>query len=141
LPGSSSAVPPDLSSTPQNGSVGGRISSSSNKSQTQREDLGTQVMEGLVVRGTKFTTTVPEGAQGNDRPLITVREQWIAQDSGLTVLSHIVDPRNGETTVKMTDISTTEPDFSLFAPPPDYSVVEETGAFQIHFYAQTKGKQ
>ncbi len=120
--------------------TGGMTSNGSN-GRTQREDLGTQAMQGLIVQGTKFTTTVPVGAQGNDRPLITVRDQWVARDLGLTVLSHIVDPRNGETTVKMTEISTTEPDPSLFVPPPDYSVVDETGAFQIKFYAQPKQQQ
>ncbi len=109
--------------------------------QEEREDLGTKEMEGVVVHGTKFTATVPAGAQGNDRPLVTVREQWVAPGLGLTVLNHILDPRNGETTVKLTNISTTGHDPTLFMPPADYSVVEETGEFQFNVYPQPKEKQ
>lgn len=32
------------------------------------EELGTETMEGLAVKGTKTTTTFPAGSQGNDRP-------------------------------------------------------------------------
>src|SRR6202041_693301 len=97
----------------QDADTQGVASDDSNRSRDEREKLGAQTVEGAVVHGTKFTTTVPAGAQGNDQPLITVREQWVAADSGLTVLNHILDPRNGETTVKLTDISTTGSDASL----------------------------
>lgn len=115
--------------------------SAPDKPQFQVEDLGPQVMEGLAVHGTKHTTTVPVGAQGNDRPLVTVRELWVSRDYGFTVLSHVLDPRSGETTAKMTDISTSEPDPSQFAPPSDYSVVDESGPFKIKFYPQPKQQQ
>lgn len=142
LPDSVSAPGRAFSSAPPAALARGASSNGSSRSPIEKEeDMGTQVIEGLVVQGTKFTTTVPAGAEGNDEPLITVREQWLARDSGLTVLSHLLDPENGETVIKLTEISTTEPDPSLFVPPPDYAVVEETGAFQINFHAQSKEKQ
>ena len=48
------------------------------------------------------------------------------------------DPRQGESTRKLTNISRDEPDPSLFAPPPDYSVVEEKGAFTIGWGSEAK---
>jgi hypothetical protein len=34
------------------------------------------------------------------------------------------DPRNGETTTKIENLSRTQPDQDLFLPPPDYKIVE-----------------
>ncbi len=41
---------------------------------TAQEDLGAHTIEGLFVKGTRMTTTVPTGAQGNDRPIVIVEE-------------------------------------------------------------------
>jgi len=42
-----------------------------------REDLGTQVVEGVVATGTRNTTTIPAGTIGNEQPILIVSEQWL----------------------------------------------------------------
>ena len=90
-------------------------------------------MEGLTVTGTRHTTIVPVGAQGNDRPITSVSETWFSHDLKAAVLTTTTDPRNGKTTMRLTNIVIGEPDPMLFQPPPDYSVVDETGPSQIQF--------
>ena len=95
------------------------------------EDLGTQTIEGIVARGRRTTMTYPVGSQGNDRPIVVTNEFWSAEDLRVLILSKHNDPRNGESTMKLTNISRTEPDPALFQLPGDYKVVDETGPFTI----------
>lgn len=98
---------------------------------TTSEDLGTQMMEGVLVEGRRHTTTWPVGSAGNDRPLTTTHERWFSAALKLEVLSRSDDPRNGQHTHKITNLSTGEPDAALFQPPPGYTVKDETGEFEI----------
>src|SRR5262249_45265141 len=84
------------------------------------EDLGMQLMDGLWVHGSKTTMTIRANSQGNDRPLVTVIEQWISEELQVAVLTKRSDPRNGETTDRLTNIDRSEPDPALFRPPADY---------------------
>ncbi len=95
--------------------------------------LGTQVMEGLVVDGLRVTRTIPANSIGNDKPIVIVDEVWRSQDIGMAVLSKTDDPRTGEVTIKLSNISRAEPDPALFQPPPGYTVVDETTNFKIVF--------
>jgi hypothetical protein len=88
------------------------------------EDLGTQVMEGLLVHGTRTTTTIPTCAQGNDRPFTTVSELWVSDEMKLIVLSKHFDPRYGESTILLQDLQRSEPDISLFQVPSDYTLIQ-----------------
>jgi hypothetical protein len=88
------------------------------------EDLGTQQMEGLTVYGTKTTTTIPAGALGNDRPMETVSESWFSKELNIYVLIKNSDPRNGENTIRTTNIDRSEPDPSLFQVPPGYTLMK-----------------
>lgn len=89
------------------------------------EDLGTQVMEGLSVQGKRVTHTIPAGQMGNERPIETVTETWYSQDLQGVVMSKTIDPRNGESTYKLTNISRAEPDPALFQVPSDYTVTRD----------------
>jgi hypothetical protein len=91
------------------------------------EDLGTQIIEGVAAQGHRRTTTYPANAFGNDRPVVTTSEVWTSTDLRVTVLSKSSDPRSGETTMRLTNISRVEPDPALFQPPPDYRIEEQTG--------------
>jgi hypothetical protein len=98
-----------------------------NNDEYQRESLGTQTMEGLVVEGTRITMTIPEGAIGNDRPIKTVIEQWFSPDLQLYVMTKNSDPRNGESITRLTEVSRSEPDSSLFLVPANYRVLNGVG--------------
>ncbi|HLI83001.1 MAG TPA: hypothetical protein VKV17_03735 [Bryobacteraceae bacterium] len=101
------------------------------------EKLAPQIIEGVLAEGMRHTTTYPVGSQGNDRPFSVTYETWTSPDlKGLTVLSKMNDPRSGENTTRLTNISRDEPDPGLFQPPPDYQVVDETGPFTMHFGQQ-----
>jgi hypothetical protein len=99
--------------------------------QTSHEELGQQMIEGVLAKGQRYVQTWPVGSQGNDRPFQTTSETWMSTDLNLVVLSKNVDPRSGENSMKLLNISRAEPSASLFAPPPDYTVVDETGPFEI----------
>ena len=102
---------------------------STSDSQTQRpqfshESLGTQMIEGVLAEGSRTTVVYPIGAVGNDRPITTVSETWISLELKTVVLSKNSDPRSGDSTTRLTDISRSEPDPSLFQIPSDYQVVD-----------------
>lgn len=90
------------------------------------EDLGTQVMEGLSVQGKRITHTIPAGQVGNERAISSVTETWYSQDLQAVVMSKSSDPRNGDTSYKLTNISRAEPDAALFQVPGDYTVTDNT---------------
>lgn len=98
-----------------------------NRPERVTESLGTQVIEGVLVEGTKTTTTFPVGVMGNDRPIIRVTESWHSPDLKITVLSKNSDPRMGESSMRLQNIDRTEPEAGLFRVPPDYEVVDENG--------------
>jgi hypothetical protein len=104
--------------------------------QVSDEKLETQTIEGVLAEGTRHTMTWPVDSQGNDRPISVVNETWTAVNLKVVVLSRNNDPRSGENTQKLVNISQAEPDASLFQPPPDYSVVDESGAFTIKWGSQ-----
>jgi hypothetical protein len=89
------------------------------------ESLGTQTIEGVLAEGTRTTVTYPVGFMGNDRPITTVSETWMSLDLKAVVLSKMSDPRNGESTTRLTNIVIAEPDPALFQVPADYSIVDE----------------
>jgi hypothetical protein len=88
------------------------------------EDLGTQVMEGVQVTGTRSTQTIPVGKIGNDRPIVITTEVWTSPDLKTTVLSKRSDPRMGDQTFKLTNIQRSEPDPSNFTVPSDFKITE-----------------
>jgi hypothetical protein len=98
--------------------------SQTERPQISRESLGTQTVEGVLAEGTRATMVFPIGAVGNDRPITTVSESWMSPELKMVVLSKNSDPRNGESTTRLTNISRAEPNPSLFQIPSDYEVVD-----------------
>ena len=86
------------------------------------ESLGTQNIEGVTAQGTRTTSTIPLNAIGNDRPLQIVSERWFAPDLQMVVQSRSSDPRTGEETFRMTNISRAEPPAYLFQVPAGYQM-------------------
>lgn len=88
------------------------------------EPLGTQVIEGVSANGTRTTMTIDAGAIGNEREITVVTERWFSPELQTLVLSRHSDPRMGETTYRLTNITRAEPEPSLFEAPADYTVVD-----------------
>ncbi len=92
--------------------------------QVSRDSLGTETMDGILVQGIRTTTVYPVGSFGNDRPVTVVRENWISPELSVTVMSKVSDPRTGEFTSRLTNISRSQPDPTLFQIPAGYEVVD-----------------
>jgi hypothetical protein len=110
-----------------------RIVSDKEQGDMSTEDLGSQVMEGVQVTGTRTTRTIPAGQIGNDKPLSIVTEVWTSPELKTVVYSKRSDPRMGEQTFKLTNIVRAEPDASLFTVPADFKVID--GAEPIMYHA------
>ena len=91
------------------------------------ESLGTQFIEGVAVEGTRTTHTIPAGQIGNEQPINIVSERWFSPDLKVLVMSRQSDPRFGETTYRLTNITRTEPSPQLFEIPADFTVVDPGG--------------
>ncbi len=100
------------------------IPAQTERPQMSHESLGTQTIEGVLAQGQRNTTVYPVGFFGNDRPVTIVNETWMSPDLKIMVLSKNSDPRSGESTTRLTNISRGEPDPSLFQVPPDYEIVK-----------------
>jgi hypothetical protein len=87
-----------------------------------RESLGEKDINGVLAEGTRMTTTYPVGSVGNDKEFSAVTEFWMSRDLGMVVQRTTSDPRNGDVTMRTTNISRAEPDPSLFQPPSDYRI-------------------
>ena len=110
------AYPPEAMTMPRMvapGYAGGAVN---------KEDLGQQVIEGILATGTRMTTTIPAGSIGNEQPILVVSEQWFSPDLKVLVMTKHSDPRSGENTYRLTNITQTEPARSLFEVPADYTL-------------------
>jgi hypothetical protein len=90
------------------------------------ESLGSKTINGLVADGNRSTRVIPAGAQGNDVPLTITHESWVSSDLKIEVARTDSDPRDGTTTVELSNISRDEPAASLFQAPAGYTVQEHT---------------
>jgi len=85
---------------------------------TKQEDLGTKEMDGLQVHGVRETQTLP--ASGDGQPVVVTDEYWYSDYLHLNVMMKHSDPRTGNVTTTLTQVSQEEPDLSLFAIPNGY---------------------
>jgi hypothetical protein len=90
--------------------------------ESQSEDLGIRTIAGVEAHGSRTTTTIPAGEVGNKLPIVTTDEIWRSKEFGLVVLAIRDDPRRGRTTYEVEQLSRTEPDPSVFAPPEGYRI-------------------
>jgi hypothetical protein len=93
-------------------------------SNVSKEELGSQIVEGVTATGTRSTTTIDAGAIGNLQPIHVVSEQWYSDDLKVLVRTRHEDPRTGTTTYRLTNIVPSEPARTLFEIPADYTVKE-----------------
>ena len=84
------------------------------------ESLGTQVIEGVQAEGTRTTVTIPAGEIGNRLPIEITDERWYSPELQILIMTKHHDPRSGDSNYRLTDLSRSEPDRSLFEVPSDY---------------------
>jgi len=88
------------------------------------EPLGKQTIEGVNAEGTRNVTTLDVGAIGNDRPIQISSESWYSPDLQMMIMSKHSDPRTGDESFRLTNISRSEPAAYLFQPPAGYQITE-----------------
>jgi hypothetical protein len=91
------------------------------------ERLEAQLIEGVTAEGTRTTVTIPAGEFDNEQPLEITHEQWYSPELQTVVLMRHSDPRFGETTYRLTNVSRGEPDRTLFELPNGVRVSSPAG--------------
>jgi hypothetical protein len=100
-----------------------RIQHSDESNHTAKtESLGKQMIEGVQAEGTRSTITIDAGKIGNELPINIVTERWYSPELQTVVMHKHSDPRFGENTFRLTNISRAEPARSLFEVPADYTI-------------------
>jgi len=84
------------------------------------EDLGMDTLEGVPVEAVKTTTIVPPGRSGNESAITKTHEVWTSAEMKLVLKEQWNDPRTGERTVELTDLTRADPDPAFFRVPPDF---------------------
>ncbi|MBO0727269.1 MAG: energy transducer TonB [Blastocatellia bacterium] len=101
------------------------------KPATKTESLGKQMVEGVECEGERAVTTMPVGTIGNDRPIETVNETWYSPELKIMILSKRRDPRFGESTYSVTNVTRSEPYAELFQPPSDFKIIDGQSKKQV----------
>jgi hypothetical protein len=96
----------------------------SSDSAANTENLGDQTIDGIHATGTRVTTTIPAGKMGNEKPIVVTSERWYSPELKATVMTKHDDPWAGELKTEFKNVSTSEPDASLFTVPADYKVID-----------------
>jgi hypothetical protein len=89
------------------------------------ENLGDQTIDGIHATGTRLVTTIPAGRIGNEQPILVTSERWYSPALKAAIMTKHSDPWAGELTTHLTDVSTSEPEASLFQVPGDYQIVDD----------------
>lgn len=108
----------------------------SSKYPEAQESLGSQSFDGVQAEGTRTTVTIPVGAVGNDRPIQIVSERWYSNELQAVVMTKHSDPRFGETTYRLANITRAEPDHSLFEVPAGFNI-NDRGELERHLMFKT----
>ncbi len=96
------------------------------------QDLGTQTVAGLVLRGTRKQRTIPATLSGTGHDVIVVDDYWYSEELHVYLVLRHNDPRTGEQTVGIIKVERGEPDSVLFQVPAGYKFVDETPVPNSH---------
>jgi hypothetical protein len=107
---------------------GGQFKTEINSKNTRKESLGKQMVEGVEAEGARVITTIAAGEIGNEQPIEIISETWFSPELQTVVMTRRSDPRMGETTYRLTNITRSEPAHSLFEVPSDYTIKESIPA-------------
>lgn len=110
---------PPANSTPES-------SDTRDSANVMTQDLGTETIAGLQLRGTRKLRTVPATLSGTGKEVTITDDYWYSDDLKIYLVLRHNDPRTGEQTVGLVSVDRREPDPSLFRVPPTYKVVDET---------------
>jgi len=90
------------------------------------EDLGTTMMEGFSVSGTRRTHPAEAGTVNNKAPNV-MTDSWFSPDLKVELLATMQVSHSLTRTTRLTNISPGEPDPALFQLPSGYAIQESSG--------------
>jgi hypothetical protein len=93
-----------------------------------RENLGADTFEGLEVERSRETFTFYKESVGNTNTILRTVDYWYSPALGVNVKVVRHDPRDGDQTLWLTDISQTAPDAATFRVPEGYQIVDQRPA-------------
>jgi hypothetical protein len=93
-----------------------------------RENLGSDTFEGIDVQLSRETFTFYKQSIGNTNTILRTVEYWYAPSLGINVKVVRHDPRDGDQTLWLENISQTAPDPQQFKVPEDYRVIDHRAA-------------
>lgn len=94
----------------------------------KEEELGTQNVGSVALRGIRKSRTVPAKQSGTGQQIVIVDEYWYSSDLSIYMIIKHNDPRTGEQIVAVSEVTRDEPPASIFEVPTKYRVVDETPA-------------
>jgi hypothetical protein len=97
-----------------------------------RENLGMDTFEGLDVQHTRETLTFYKQSIGNTKTILRVVDYWYSPDLGINVKVVRHDPRDGDQTLWLTDISRSAADPGYFKAPTGYRIIDHRVADPAH---------
>jgi hypothetical protein len=96
---------------------------------TKEEDLGVHDMEGVQVRGVRQTQIISAESSGTGKEIVITDEHWYSDDLRIYLMIKHSDPRRETVTMRVAQVTRTEPEPALFEVPARYKFrrgVEET---------------
>ncbi len=92
-----------------------------------RENLGTDTFAGLDVVHTRETFTFYSGSIGNTSTILRTVDYWYSPALGVNVQVKRHDPRDGDQTLWLSDLTQTAPEAKWFQAPPDDRIIDHRG--------------
>ena len=89
-----------------------------------RENLGVDTFAGIEVQRSRETTTVYKETIGNTRTILRTVDYWYSPALGVNVQVKRHDPRDGDQTLWLTDVSLTASEPDTYKAPADYRVFD-----------------
>ncbi len=87
---------------------------------TKEEDLGIHDIEGIQARGVRQTQTIAAESGGTGKEIVITDEHWYSEDLRINLMIKHSDPRTETVTMRVGQITRTEPDPALFEVPRGY---------------------
>ncbi|MCS0629470.1 hypothetical protein NX786_09005 [Telluria mixta] len=87
-----------------------------------KTELGEKLIAGVKASGTRSETTIPAGAQGNEKPLVHTSETWYAPDLATIVYMQMSMPELGDFVMHVENLKFGDVPASTFALPEGYAI-------------------
>jgi hypothetical protein len=86
----------------------------------ETRSLGVREFGGVRAEGTQTTHTIPAGSIGNEKAIVITSERWFSPELHVVVFAKTVDPRVGESSYRLANVTREEPPAELFKVPAGY---------------------